>query len=124
MAKPTRMFWIFLLAALMTNVPHLAWAEAATQMIPTSVVVDNMSRTQAREKIVDYVNRAEVKTELVKLGLTPGEVTQRLASLSDKELQQMATQMDQAMYGGDPSLGGILVIVLIVVLIMFFVRRI
>ena len=124
MAKPTRMFWIFLLAALMTNVPHLAWAEAATQMIPTSVVVDNMSRTQAREKIVDYVNRAEVKTELVKLGLTPGEVTQRLASLSDKELQQMATQMDQAMYGGDPSLGGILVIVLIVVLIMFLVRRI
>ncbi len=124
MTKSFRIFWSMLMALLMTHIPHLAWADAAAnEMVPTSVVVDQLSREQARAKIISHINRVEVRTELAKQGIAPEEVTQRLASLSDLEMKRMATQMDQAMYGGEPVIY-ILLVVLLVVLIIYLVKRV
>ena len=126
MKRYVRVFWSVVLSALMTNIPHLAWAQAANaaadEMIPTSVVVEQMSRVETTEKIAGYLNRAEIKSELIKRGVSPDEVSSRLASLSDFELRRLANQMDQAMYGGEPIIG-ILLIVVLVLLIVFLVRR-
>jgi hypothetical protein len=110
------------MAAVMTNIPYLAWAEAAPAMIPTSVVVDEMSATEARSKVQSFLNREDFKAELVKRGVRPEEVNARVAALSEQELRQLAAQMDKAQYGGD--LGGILIIVVLVLLIIFLARRI
>lgn len=110
------------MAALMTNIPHLAFAEAAKEMIPTSVVVEEMSRAQAQARVQEILNKSEIRSELIKRGVAPAEVNERLASLSDAELKQLATQMDQAMYGGDVV--GILLVVVLVLLIIYLAKRI
>jgi hypothetical protein len=127
--KRLRISCAVFMAAIMTNIPYLAWGEALTaarpvpkKMISTSVVVDDMARAKAEEKINSYLNRAEIRSELIKRGVSPEEVSSRLASLSDQELKQLAGQMDEAMYGGDVV--GILIVVLLVLLIIYLAKRI
>ena len=110
------------MAAIMTNVPYLAWAGQVPAMIPTSVVVEQMSGQEARSKVQTYLDRQDFKAELVKRGVDPKDVNARVAALNDQELKQLASQMDQAQYGGD--IGGILIIVVLVLLIIFLAKRI
>lgn len=117
-----RVYIAVFMAAIMTNIPYLAWAEAAPSMIPTSVVVEQMGAAEARAKVQSFLNREDFKSELIKRGVQPEEVNARIAALSEQELKQLATQMDKAQYGGD--LGGILIIVVLVLLIIFLAKRI
>lgn len=110
------------MAFFMTNIPHIAAAEAGHQMMPTSVYVQEVSRAQAEAKVQSYLSREDIKKEFVKRGVSPQEVEKRIASLSDQELKRLAGQMDQAMYGGD--VGGILIVVVLVLLIIFLAKRI
>ncbi len=123
MPKMLRVFCTFLMSVLMTGLPHVAWAEAATEMIPTSVVVEQVTRAQSVAKVEAYLGRTEIRSELVKRGVSPEEVSQRLAGLSDQELRQLGKQMDQAMYGGD-GVVGVLIIVILVLLVIFLVKRV
>lgn len=104
------------MALLLSHLPHIAFAES--QMIPTSQVADELSRTEAQQQIETYLEKPELRKALLEKGISPDEVSYRLASLSDSELRQMATEMNHAQYGGD-----ILFTVLIVVLIIFLIKR-
>jgi hypothetical protein len=105
-----------LLASLMVSVP--AYAVTNQGMIPTSVVVAEMDRAQAQQRIQDFVKRADVQKALIDRGVSPSEVSSRLASLSETELHQLAGQVEQARAGGD-----ILIVILIVVLIIFLIKK-
>ncbi len=125
--KLFRNICVFTLTALMSNLPHVAFAETKSpqrpqshnQMISTSQVADELSRTEAQQQVESYLEKPELRKALIERGISPDEVSYRLASLSDTELRQMATEMNNAQYGGD-----ILITVLIVVLIIFLVKRI
>jgi|GEM_PF-1924555 len=111
------------MAAILTNIPYMAWADATLPaMIPTSVVIEQMSLQEARSKVESFMNREDFKAELIKRGVNPEEVNARVAALSERELRQLATQMDQAQFGGDVT--GILIVVILVLLIIFLARRI
>ena len=105
------------MAALMSNIPAVAGADQ--QMIPTIQVMNELNRAQSEKKVEAFLRRADVQGELVKQGLSAQEASQRLASLSDFELAQLTRQMEEARYGGD-----ILVTILVVVLIIFLIKRI
>ena len=110
------------MATLMSQAPAVAAAEAQAasgQMISTHTVVADMTRAQAEQKVRDYLSREDVRSLMLKQGVSSEEASARLASLSETELRQMAGQIEQARYGGD-----ILVTVLLVVLIIFLVQRI
>jgi len=106
-----------MMALTMSNLPQVVFAES--QMISTAEVAEELSRGEAQQKVEGYLQRQEVRQGLLDRGISPDEVSQRLASLSDTELKQMATEMDRAQYGGD-----ILVAILIVVLIIYLIKRI
>lgn len=110
------------MSLMISNIPHIAMAEVAQGMIPTSAVVEEMSRAQARARVQSYLDRADLQQALKKQGIPLHEVEARVASLSDHELRDLATQMDKAQYGGD--VGGVLIVVLLVVLIIFLIKRI
>ena len=119
-----KVFICMLLAVLLSHIPHVAMAEVATsEMISTATVVEEMSRAQTQENIEKILSGSELKGKLTKLGLPQEEISKRLATLSDSELRQMASQIDQARFGGD-SVGGILVIVVLVLLIIYLIKRI
>jgi hypothetical protein len=121
-AKIYKTFLTIFMAFMISNLPHVVFAETADQMISTTEVVESLTRSQAEAKVRSYLDRQDFQSELVKMGLSPAEVSKRVASLSDSELKQLATQMDQARYGGD--IFGILILVLVVVLIIYLVKRI
>ena len=111
------------MAVVMSNVPNVVMAESAVaaqnQMISTSAVLEELSRTEAEQNVRDYLQRSEVQAELVKRGVSADEAASRLASLSEREIKQLSTQVQQAQAGGD-----ILLAILLIVLIIFLVKRI
>jgi hypothetical protein len=111
-----KIFCIGLMSFIMTNIPQLAMAEA--QMITTSAVVADINRAQEEQNVQSVLQMTEVRHQLLKQGISPDEVSQRVASLSDTELKQLSGQMDQVRAGGD-----ILFAILIVVLIIFLIKR-
>ena len=110
------------LSLTISHFPEVAFGAIAEQMTSTMEVVDSLSRSQAEAKIQSYLDREDLQSELKKLGISPTEVTQRMASLSVAELNQLSAQMDQARYGGDVV--GILFLVLIILLIIYLAKRI
>lgn len=113
------------MSAILTNIPYLAWAEAleANQgMISTTQVVEQMNRRETEQKVQEFLSRSEVRSEFTKRGVSPDEISARIASLTDQELNRLSQQMDEARYGGDVI--GILVIVVLVLLVIYLAKRV
>lgn len=120
--QKTRLFVIVGMTLLMSHIPNVAVAEVALQkgqMVPTNILVADLTREQAQSKIQNFLDQKDLRQKLAERGLSADEISVRLASLSDNEMKQLAGQMDQAQYGGD-----ILIAILLVVLIIFLVKRI
>ncbi len=119
--RKVKMAIAYSLALIFSNAPQVAMSEAARvmEMIPTTVLVAELTREQARENVADFLKRSEVQEQLLERGLSQEEVTSRLAALSKTELNLIASQIDQAKAGGD-----ILLTILVVVLIIFLIKRI
>jgi len=109
------------MSLLMAHIPEMASAEIAPQMISTQEVVEQMSRQQAQATVIAQLDREEVQVELKKYGVSAADAKMRLASLSDSEIRQLATEMEGAQYGG---VIGILLVVVLVLLIIYLARRI
>jgi hypothetical protein len=66
-------------------------------------------------RINTALTREDVQREMLKLGVEPGEVRERVAALSDQELQQVEGQLDALPAGGSIAAAiGIVFIVLII----------
>ncbi len=107
-----------MMALLLTHLPAVVWAEQLP-VITTSAVVADLNRSQRLQNVERELQNEELRRGLLERGVSPEEVSQRLSSLTDIELAQLDKQMQEARYGGD-----ILVTILLVVLIVFLVKRI
>lgn len=105
-----------ILSFLLTQIPSLA---AAQEMIPAHVAVADFDRSQAELSVRNYLQEQEVKEALLKYGVSAEEASSRLASLSESEMRDLSSQVKEARAGGD-----ILITVLVVVLIIYFIKRI
>lgn len=119
MSKPLsrsflRGFWTVLLSI------TLPFTQAYAGMITTESVVADMSAEKAR--IATWLNRTEVRGKLVEWGVNPEEATQRVASLSDSEVRQVASRMDQLPAGGDGIYLGVGALVLIAIIVILLMR--
>lgn len=101
----------------MTDIPAMATIDRA--MISTGVIAEQLERRSERESLQDFINRQDVKKMLVERGISAEEASVRLANLSDSEIKQIEGQVKQAKAGGD-----ILVTILLIVLIIYLVKRI
>ncbi len=121
--KPTKLIGAFFMAFLISPIPNVAFAEGlvrnSTQMISTSIVLADVSRADAENEVRDYLKDSQVQATLIKQGVSPDEVSARLASLSEQEIRQLSGQVKEVRAGGD-----ILVAILLVVLIIFLIKRI
>lgn len=111
---------VFLLAVALVEVPFAAHARAG--MIPTSQAVADLSRAQSLAKLNEFIGRQEVRAQLIKNGVTPREASQRIASLSDFELQKMAGNVETAPAGAEVVVIGVTTLLLIIIIILL-VRR-
>lgn len=114
-----RLLIAFLISFTLIELPA---TKAQAGMIGTSEVVGTMSRTATEARVANFLSQEEVQKQMEKLGVNAEEAKARLATLSDRELQEMNQQIEQATVAGD--VGGILVVVLLVILIIYFAKRI
>jgi len=118
-----RFFTAGFLSLSLSHLPEVVFAETVQahnhKMISTSEVLANYDRKAVQEKVASYLDQQQIQQKLVDQGISLSEAQSRIASLSDAELQNLSQQIDKAQYGGD-----ILVTVLLIVLIIYLVKRI
>lgn len=110
LAKPVSHLVVLGLLALSL---HLPAANAA--LVGTEAVVSAARAQQNRERLTQTLNRMDVRELLVARGVDPSQVQARLDSLTDEEVQTLATKMDQLPAGGDGL--GLLVFIFVLLLI-------
>ena len=111
---------LILLIICISPLPKAA-AASSLQLISTRQAIDLLDRQTAELTITKQLERDEITEELLKYGVTKEMVETRMASLSDAEISDLASQMQQAQYGGITS---ILVVVVLVLLIIYLAKRI
>lgn len=116
-----RFFTGCVLTLSISHLPQVVFAESVqpNKMISTTEVLERFDRKVAQDKVLTYLAQQDVEKKLIEQGLNASEAKERIASLSDIELQNLSQQIDRAQYGGD-----ILVTVLLIVLIIYLVKRI
>lgn len=98
---------------LMTFVTVLLPAPAAMAgMVGTSDVLAHEQRAQLEDKIVSYLQRQEVRDQLLQQGVNADQVRDRVAALSDQEVQSLAGRIDKLPAGGD-LLGAVVLVFLV-----------
>jgi hypothetical protein len=88
---------------------------AQAALIGADEVIAAQSRNAAEYKIQAALARDDVATAMQKLGVSPQQVHDRVAALSDDEVNTLAQKMDHLPAGGDffATVGVIFVILLI-----------
>jgi hypothetical protein len=92
---------------------HLPAAHAG--LIGTEAVVNAAQAQQNRERLHSALSRDDVQAQLLARGVDPAQVQARVDSLTDEEMQTLATEMDQLPAGG--SVVGALVLIFLVLLV-------
>lgn len=81
------------------------------------IVTTNQMQTSAeRDKVRNFLDRAEVRSQMQALGVDANAARARVDALTDEEAQNLASRIDQLPAGGDSVLG-ILFAVFIILLI-------
>lgn len=91
-------------------------------MIATSTAVADMARSENRAKVDAFLARQDVQNEMMKRGVFPQEAAQRVATLSDFELQNLAGKIDSAPAGADVIVISLTTILLVVIILLLLGR--
>lgn len=74
---------------------------ALAAMIPTDAAASSETNADQREKIRSFLQRSEVIDLLSARGIDPAEAAERVASLTDREVNRLSRTIDQLPAGGD-----------------------
>ena len=85
-------------------------------LISTEQVVEREAAAGDRARIVDFLARQDVRTQLTELGVDPAAAVTRVAGLSDAEIGDIAGRIDQL-----PAGQGVVSAILGTALIIFLV---
>ncbi|OGR85006.1 MAG: hypothetical protein A2901_06070 [Elusimicrobia bacterium RIFCSPLOWO2_01_FULL_54_10] len=86
-----------------------------------------VNRQEDLAKIQKILENKMIRQRLSQMGLTEKEVEDRLSKLSDQDVHQLASKMDSIMPAGDSAGGviiGILVITILVLLVIYLIKRV
>jgi hypothetical protein len=79
-------------------------------------------RTLEIKKIQNLLENKIVRQRLQDLGLSEGEITTRLAQLSDQEVHALSTHIDSLIPGGDSGLGIVIALLVIAILVVLLLH--
>lgn len=93
-------------------------APAAAAIVGTADAVAAVQQQDHRGAVQNVLARADVREQMVTLGVDPAEVDARIAALTDAELANLATRIENAPAGGDAL--AVIGIVFVVLMILEF----
>ncbi|MDX9714625.1 MAG: PA2779 family protein [Dissulfurispiraceae bacterium] len=84
-----------------------------------SIVLSQTDRDADMQKVQTFLETKIVQQRLADYGLTQEEISSRLSEMSDQQIHQVATQVDEVKVGGIIGVViGVLVIILLVIVIL------
>jgi hypothetical protein len=98
---------------------NLGMTSAAQAGIVSTSAIVSTERQNNLASIRAQLERNDVRSQMEKLGVDATAVDQRIASLSDSELSQMAVEMQKAPAGGDGVLAVIGLVFLVLMILEF-----
>lgn len=88
---------------------------AAAGIVGTADAVAAVQQQDHRNAVQDVLARADVRAQMVGLGVDPAEVEARIAALTDAEVATLASRLEGAPAGGDAlAVVGIVFVVLMI----------
>ena len=106
-----------LLVVLMIWAPYQV-AQAA--MIGTDQVVTSSSSAD-RGALLSFINRSDVAGQLQALGLDPASAKDRVAAMTDNEVQSLAGRINSMPAGADSS--GVVLLIIVIAVIWWVWKR-
>ena len=91
---------------------------AVAGIVGTADAVAAVQQQDRRNAVQDVLARADVREQLVGLGVDPAEVEARIAALTDAEVATLASRLEGAPAGGDAL--AVIGIVFVVLMILEF----
>jgi len=92
-------------------------------LAPSEVIqLASVERAADLQKIRQTLEMKAVGERLTQLGLASEEVQQRLSSLSDQQIHQIALQLDDLKIGQSDALGVIIALLVIVILVIVILK--
>jgi hypothetical protein len=86
-------------------------------LISTDDVIAGAHVSAERERVVAFLERQEVREQMVALGVDPAEAMARVQTLSDEEVRQIAGHLDELPAGQD-AFGAVLGAALVIFLVL------
>lgn len=85
-------------------------------MVDSLAMLSQEERSTQVERVESFIAREEVRNQMKSLGLDPALAAERVASLTDSQLQQLALDIQNAPAGSDAL--GVVVVVLVIILLL------
>ena len=108
-----------LLIALMIWMPYQI---ATAGMIGTDQVVASTSQMD-RTTVLNFLSRSDVANKLQSLGIDPATANDRVAAMTDQEVQSLAGKINSLPAGGISNGAAILLLVVIAAAVWWFWQR-
>jgi hypothetical protein len=108
-----------LLIALMIWTPYQV---ATAAMIGTDQVVASTSQAD-RTTVLNFLSRSDVANKLHSLGLDPATANDRVAAMTDQEVQSLAGRINSMPAGGLSDGAAVLLIIIIAAAVWWFWQR-
>lgn len=86
-------------------------------MMPTRATVPVSAPSAERARVMDFLAREEVATQIAVQGVDMAQVRQRVAAMSDAEVNQLAQRIDSAPAAGSAGVIGVLFTIFIILLV-------
>jgi hypothetical protein len=110
--------WYLIIAIFIIGIAPKADAGIAPSEI---IVMSQVDRMADIEKIQKVLEMKMVRERLEKLGFAQDEIQSRLSSLSDRQVHNLALQIDEIKVGGD-GLGIIIALLVITILVVLLIQ--
>ncbi|MBC7468102.1 MAG: PA2779 family protein [Ramlibacter sp.] len=108
---------------LVVSLLALSFQTAGAGMIGTEQAAAGSGATAQRSMVMSVLDRAETAAQLQAQGIDPAMARERVAAMTDKEVQQLAGDMQTAPAGAGLNAGGWLAVIIIAGLIWYFAFR-
>lgn len=90
---------------------------AKAEMISTERVIQNSAPSDGRARIEAFLAREDVQNELNKLGIEPQEAADRVTSLTDQEVRQIAGHLEE-LPAGEGAVGAVVGAAVLIFLVL------
>ena len=112
MKSVQRCISMFLSVALMS----MSFNSAQAAMISNDMVINQVQHNSAKAELLQTINRADVKQQLLNMGVKPANIESRINLMTHEEIAQLNQQINELPAGGSSILGVLLLLFIIFVI--------